>query len=107
MSENEIKPAMTPEEWAAHSDEGPVDGYIDWDAGVVDVNNHYVQEPERFRHALAALALHGQPFGFTWADVDLLMRVSDSDDFWGDRRYDDLADRIASLLPPREPESKP
>lgn len=64
-------------------------------------------------HAGAALLLHGQPFGFTWEDVDMV-RVWASEleamydsidelsayDNW--QRWKSLADRIAALLPPRE-----
>lgn len=61
------------------------------------------------RHALAALALHGQPFGFTWGDVDWIRAAAGQllDEF--DRLRADhatglnaIADRIAALLPPRE-----
>jgi hypothetical protein len=57
-----------------------------------------------FRHALAALALHGQPFGFTHADVNLLldemgMLIGDIDE--EERaRWVSLAERIEALLPP-------
>lgn len=123
MSE-EIKPALTPEEWA--------NGYE-----LPDPYSHVrVLEDERIgglmvtvetpadisfegaeRHAVAALCLNGQPFGFTWADVDLLrqaagMAAEEAGAFFlpemqerVDARmpFDNLADRIASLLPPREP----
>ena len=58
------------------------------------------------RHALAALALHGQPFGFTWDDVDDLREIAPGFHHRGDGQVErallDLADRIAALLPPRE-----
>jgi hypothetical protein len=61
------------------------------------------------RHALAALALHGQPFGFTWDDVVAAKEAAFELRMMQNRpaadRLDDLANRIASLLPPRE-ESK-
>jgi hypothetical protein len=58
------------------------------------------------RHALAALALHGQPFGFTWDDVVAAKEAAFELRMMQNRpaadRLDDLANRIASLLPPRE-----
>lgn len=52
-----------------------------------------------FDHALAALALHQQSFGFTKEDVEWIRRQS-----WGDDRMDELqaslANRIEALLPP-------
>ena len=59
--------------------------------------------PEGDPHALAALALHGQPFGFTWDDVELLRMFGNGDPMPHIRQQcNDLADRIAALLPPRE-----
>jgi hypothetical protein len=68
------------------------------------------------RHALAALCLHGQPFGFTHEDVDLLKVVTDHWPSLGNYESDadgqhaiyhrvdalqSLADRIGAILPPR------
>lgn len=58
------------------------------------------------RHETAARALHGQPFGFTWEDVDLLLAETSilapvRDEEEGQALYD-LANRIAALLPPRD-----
>jgi hypothetical protein len=58
------------------------------------------------RHKLAALALHGQPFGFTREDVDDCREAGDAatcgnalpDDLWG--RMNNLAARIEAMLPP-------
>lgn len=68
------------------------------------------------RHGLAALALHGQPFGFTWADVDELAELdmviqlipNSTKGARADQRraveaVRSLQARIAALLPPREP----
>lgn len=62
-------------------------------------------------HAIAAIALHGQPFGFTREDVEMLRRSADAaaKDFyqtWGAEMYD-LATRIAALLPPEPMEPTP
>lgn len=63
------------------------------------------------RHALAALALHGQPFGYTWEMVDAIRECARTHDAeHGDGPIADAvvaqaraaADRIAALLPPRE-----
>lgn len=55
-------------------------------------------------HATAALALHGQDFGFSWDDVDAVREAVEGAEGSGydDRRLVHLADRIAALLPPRD-----
>jgi hypothetical protein len=50
-------------------------------------------------HALAALALYGQPFGFHIKDVDFLRSLRHIE-------ADDLASRIEALLPPRIDETQ-
>lgn len=52
-------------------------------------------QPVVRRHAIAALALHGQPFGFTRADLEWLDGCGLADD-----GYASLRERIADLLPP-------
>lgn len=56
------------------------------------------------------LALHGQPFGFTWDDVDALLDAAQQMPTFGggptgedipDPALTDLAARITALLPPR------
>lgn len=82
-----ILPALTPEEWAYFL--GP------------DYAGHLPQP----HHQIAAMLLHGQPFGFTWEMVAALIEVIDA----ADAEYDETAasrlarsavDRIAALLPP-------
>jgi hypothetical protein len=58
-------------------------------------------------HAVAAMALYDQPFGFTRADMYLLVdeanlhdRQGTSDDVRRSSRLRELAARIAALLPP-------
>lgn len=58
--------------------------------------------------AIAALALRGQPFGFTWEDVEAISVYYDPASRGHDlfpreleARLRDLAARIAALLPPR------
>jgi hypothetical protein len=134
---NEIRPALTAEEWrhwqtkrylhVAGNERDEVTAQVgilgnDKDhafrvfssSGVGGVPN---------THALAALCLHGQPFGFTWVDVDderehaadmdglitQLEALVDEDEIQPLRqrraRALDRAARIAALLPPR-PESE-
>ena len=86
---DEIKPALTPEEWAVRKrpqyyQEQPCirlssDGKelrlsedVVRDGEVVDESPWLVVDDAASRHALAALALHGQPFGFTREDVKAL-----------------------------------
>jgi hypothetical protein len=117
-----VTPALTPEQWAAGSTDASDDPVVQYSVtlrtgGFIEVANllHGVRIPEDLRHAAAALALHAQPFGFTWADVDLLQNAIDLlyQEFGGNpgwrpdgdklRPYTDLANRIAALLPPRAP----
>lgn len=63
------------------------------------------------RHALAALALHEQPFGFSREDVELIRTARDTtpDLFTRAQRADlvarteGLIARIAAMLPPEKP----
>lgn len=99
---SEIKPALTPEEWADKSAVRPW-GIFD---NVIDEASFRDLGPEG-KHAAAALCLHGQPYGFTWEDVVLLMAevstLTGYIDEEEDAHWRSLADRIAALLPPREP----
>jgi hypothetical protein len=58
-----------------------------------------VEVPPLARAALAALALHGQPFGFTHDDVRALRRLADGPSEAA-RRLRDIAARLEALLPP-------
>jgi hypothetical protein len=76
-----ISPALTPEEWAILVHFAPADAShfdavvsVEGDAVRVSVNvNESVEFVGRSRHALAALALHGMPSGFTREDVTELL----------------------------------
>ncbi len=110
----EIPPALTPEEWA-HLLSPPPDDYPDadaaWIAGQVRSTASYHVDYGRL-HKAAALCLHEQPFGFTQADVAMLLRDADAADEGNAPTSDDmqctinadayraLAARIAALLPP-------
>lgn len=115
--EQTIEPALTEEEWR--------DAFTGHGCGHDDPAWNVMVEMERqaqggSRHKTAALALHGQPFGFTWEDVDrlqghlatlekiVLIPGEDDEPEWHTRHranidwHRSLADRIESLLPPRE-----
>lgn len=113
-----IRAALTPEEWrdGYHSDGLSV--VLRGSMGTpgnrvhVAVRDHplggALGDP-RDVHALAALCLHGQPFGFTWEDVEFLRAEGqaciDGDlisDTTTAAAFTSLADRIEALLPPRE-----
>lgn len=115
MSE-EMKPALTPDEWERFAADRPslsVEKFRDLFIGrptrnmSVRIRGDHVQLVEADEcHALAALALHGQPFGFTHEDVYLL---EDEARWYAERQLPDvkqaaalrsLAARIAALLPP-------
>lgn len=133
------KPALTPEEWAElrvdwySANRGPYVGWpvadgarrLEIDKDNVEVHldpEEYTAIPQWGLHAVAALCLHGQPFGFTWEDVANVRKAATEacthDE--GARYYDEagsprlvldcdeeavhpltlLADRIEALLPP-------
>lgn len=111
MSTPEIKPALTPKKWALLEDSGflsvsislVVADFINGDLEVSAPDNIVKAED---RLPLTALCLHGQPFGFTHEDVrdleDAASRVEYEDHMQAPlaARLDDLAARIAALLPP-------
>ena len=104
------EPALTNAEWAnCATGEGNVyltgtsePEVVVWDCALGD--RALVQR----RHALAALCLHGQSYGFSWEDVDALHLAADacedacasSGEQWA-KAVLAVADRIAALLPPR------
>lgn len=90
-----VEPALTPEEWADWIDSGDLQAPLEAHGEV--------------SHALAALGLYGQPFGFTRGDVTVLRDMV----YFGRKNgytvdedglvlMASLADRIAALLPPDE-----
>ena len=88
-------------------------GFDRWsEADAIAAWNHRRAPNSPNESCLPTMALHGQPFGFTWEDVDAMEAVyrrvisdlrpdSPSDAI---ERFYDLAARIAALLPPRETE---
>lgn len=118
---DEITPALSAEEWGAFQNDDPevTCGKV-WDDGCYVTlgpdglgveygapdGAAYGMSAER-RHAIAALALHGQPFGFTREDVEVLrcaQSVLDTLDGYDDESIGcgSLAARIAALLPPED-----
>ena len=124
----EIRPALTAEEWERFFRGFEVDLSAtrqvrrwgdalrvgQWEGDGLHATE--LEDPEE-RYTLAALCLHGQPFGFTWEDVEIIRAAlstwtgmaRDDDgnfEYVGDRFDDDraysIADRIAALLPPKE-----
>lgn len=135
MSDEPIQPALSPEEWEARyhwiqcfdSWEGEEVqritgvGEIRADDAHLSVTSHQhhlhaVFDAPSDRHALAALCLYGQPFGFTWQDVARVLAEADSHQYEALKRerngfeakqdrdheayWRSLATRIAALLPP-------
>jgi len=114
---SEMEPALTPAEWSGEdrvviSTTSPKLGYFVYADSVPDGLELSVVGPQTFTlppdsaHTLAAMCLHGQPFGFTRDDVRTLrtMAVTDHEGFARDDSPDaflaSLADRIEALLPP-------
>lgn len=121
-----IPPALTPEQWAARAIVGDSDGWgpaqeartTPSQPENAECMRHWVDGRLRVtceecvtwhfgasfdakgRHAVAALALHEQPFGFTWDDVAMLRILASPPDAPPYFPMLDLADRIAALLPP-------
>lgn len=97
-----VDPALPPAAWG---DGGyrAADGQARVDAdGVLRAQGAFgIQE----RRALAALALDGEPPGFTWHDVDFIRAAVLADDLHSPDDWfilQRIGERIAALLPPRE-----
>lgn len=120
---DDVKPALTAEQWKEllfTDGDSQVELYNRGPMHVLRVRglhgeyslNHSVYTTPNAGHAVAALALHAQPYGFTWDDVDTLIGMAE----WLEATMDvdpgqtvpraerarDIATRITALLPPRE-----
>lgn len=99
---DEIKPALTASEWTQHlsGNSGDVDDAVEWASRKVAET---IMSSGPNRHALAALCLYGQPFGFTREDIEMLRGIGRGGDYgdWGGL-FESLTQRIAALLPPEE-----
>jgi hypothetical protein len=111
-TKEKIEPALAPEEWASGMADREVMIFGErygLKSGLVLDDGEAVGVSGRDRHAVAAFALYGQPYGFTWEDVQLLRSIAKGPNAMGNYfiaglhpRAADLADRIAALLPPAE-----
>ena len=102
-------PALSPEEWIQYGDDLQI--MADWAADKLPFGPDRRSTMEEKRHAVAAIALHGQPFGFTHDEEALLeeqAKFYEHRGFAGDAqvtaRIRRLLEKISALLPPREAE---
>lgn len=107
---DKIEPALTAKEWR-DLEEVPVAG-DPIVLRIVTTAQDTMGEPKPKRlHYVAALALHSQPFGFTWEDVKRLRALANDaearhdesielTDFEEMEYWNHFADRISALLPP-------
>jgi hypothetical protein len=105
---HEIKPALTAEEWADLS-AADTDGFATVhliEDGALYISRGDEAWIEGRHHAVAALALHGQPFGFTWEMVDAIEALARTVEKNGGATWVEIgraaASRIAALLPSRD-----
>lgn len=132
MASDDVTPALTPEQWAStpkvyfreptsRYPNGPIDEATSYGVELVAKNGLAVWDDSwgltvgaTERHALAALALHGQPFGFTHEMLDGLKALADLSCTCGVVTSEDsdrwdvamvqvplLIERIKALLPPK------
>jgi hypothetical protein len=116
MSET-IQPALTSSQWERRQFSFEYWGHCSLDSSgelVLRDQNHPSILKGQERHKLAALALLGQPFGFSREDVEALRDLAggtrEECDPIGDpggAMLWSLADRIAALLPPETETPKP
>jgi hypothetical protein len=116
----QVTPALTPEEWGATGYSRDGIGAASVERGHVTVHDWRVDGPFGEEivglappecHAVAALCLHNQPFGFTQDDVELINEAAGFHDSLTYHsfpeeavKYRALASRIAALLPPPTPD---
>lgn len=111
-NETEIRPALTDTEWrtvckASEAGSESVGlttyGAVYCEDGSLTKGFAAIEQP-MMRHALAALALYGQPFGFTREDIAMVrggaVAMDERNDTEGRDHLLRLAERIEALLPP-------
>ena len=106
---DKIKPALSAAEWIQYGDDVGVMAEWAADRRPFGPDRRFTMEEKR--HAVAAIALHNQRFGFTHQDEALLNEQAEFYEhrqFPGDseiaRKIRLLLGRISALLPPREAE---
>jgi hypothetical protein len=113
----EIKAALTPEEWKTKSvrrfsraagarnfdlEPNGLFVHVGYEETMDDAYHIFFSLSED-HYALAALCLHGQPFGFTREDVEMLRYSAENTrDNYAAQDYLSLADRLEALLPPKD-----
>lgn len=113
-----IKPALTASEWEDGETAWPVAALTTTTGGDLVVSSDdpamgdSVRVPAEYRHAVAALALYKQEYGFTHEDIEALrVRPHPEHDVYHpgqlccdalarEQAYASLASRISALLPP-------
>jgi hypothetical protein len=109
---SKVEPALTPAQWAKKeiADESSEGAFLSPDGRFLLFQDEVSGvDADAMRHGIAALALYGQPFGFTREDVHLLWKAA-ALKAWGTYpypvpeadAYNALAARITALLPPDE-----
>ncbi|CAN5629050.1 hypothetical protein BH23GEM1_BH23GEM1_03900 [soil metagenome] len=107
---DEIRPALSAAEWIQYGNDLAI--MADWAADKRPFGPERRFTMEDKRHAVAAIALHNQPFGFNHDEEALLqdlVRFYEHRAFAGDSeiagRIRLLFSKISALLPPREAET--
>lgn len=101
-----IKPALTENEWDGCETIWPVAALSTTTGGDLTITSadlddqSFVRVPPDYRHAVAALALYKQEYGFTHDDVRHLRMYAAMFDGARGGQLASIADRIAALLPP-------
>jgi hypothetical protein len=108
METERIEPALTAEEWRLAKDDRNIVG--DPSEEALDLGGGRFKHLDG--HALAAINLYGQPFGFTHEDVDAIRTALmeqhfdlTDDQYTTDatRQFHRVLAKIEALLPPRTP----
>jgi hypothetical protein len=103
VTDTKIKPALSPEQWKKEKDYAGLPYVLE--RAAYQVAGRTYETWDESLHALAALCLYGQPFGFSREDVKLLREswpkgVYISTPHSPHERLCALADRMEALLPP-------
>src|SRR5688500_14658393 len=106
---DDLQAALSAEEWIQYADDMAI--MADWAAEKRPFGPNRLCTFEQKRHAVAAMALHNQPFGFTHDDEIMLGHQAhfyEHRGFVGDAEIGAklrlLQKKIAALLPPRAAE---